>query len=373
MVEAKKREVVERILAAADISINGNNPWDLEVKHQDFYGKVLRDGSIGLGESYMEGWWDCGCLPELFRRLIPSEPEKELRKNLKMIVYLFQSVVLNPGRNSKAYEIGQRHYDIGNDLYRCMLDKRMVYSCAYWKDAENLDDAQEAKLDLICRKLGLKAGDRVLDIGCGWGSFAKYAAEKYGVRVVGITVSREQAELGSRLCDGLPVDIRLQDYRDVAEQFDHIVSVGMFEHVGYRNYRTYMETARRCLSDDGLFLLHTIGNGRSSHTGDPWINKYIFPNSMIPSMKQICGSVEGLFLIEDMHNFGIDYDRTLLEWLNNFEMNWDELKKSYDERFRRMWRYYLQIFAGAFRARYLHVWQLVLSKKGVAGGYRSVR
>ena len=372
MGRANQRDLVQRILDVADIGINGNNSWDLNVKNDGFYSRVIRDGSRGLGESYMDGWWDCECLPEFFCRLLPSEPEKNLRKDLKTLVYLFRSVVLNPGRHSKAYQIGEQHYDIGNELYRQMLDKRMVYSCAYWKDADNLDDAQEAKVDLICRKLGLKAGDKVLDIGCGWGSFAKYAAEKYGVRVVGITVSREQAELGNRLCEGLPVEIRLQDYRDVGETFDHIVSVGMFEHVGYRNYRTYMKTAHRCLKDGGLFLLHTIGSGRSIRTGDPWVNRYIFPNSMIPSMKQISAAAEGLFLIEDVHNFGTDYDRTLLEWLKNFDKNWEKLKESYDERFYRMWRYYLQLFAGAFRSRYLQVWQTVLSR-GVNGGYNSVR
>jgi cyclopropane-fatty-acyl-phospholipid synthase len=373
MSEAKEMDIIKQILAAAGVSISGNNPWDIQVRHDGFYRRVMSEGSLGFGESYMDGWWDCECLAELFRRLIPSEPEAKLRKNLKMLLHIFQFVVLNPGRNSKAFQIGERHYDIGNDLYRCMLDKRMVYSCAYWKDAGDLDEAQEAKLDLICRKLGLRPGDRILDIGCGWGSFMRYAAEKYGVRAVGITVSGRQAELGSRMCDGLPVEIRMQDYRDVTEKFDHIVSVGMFEHVGYKNYRKYMETVHGCLKDDGLFLLHTIGNGRTQLEGDTWINKYIFPNSMIPSIKLIGAAVEGLFVIEDMHNFGTDYDRTLSEWLNNFERNWDKLKRVYDDRFYRMWNYYLQIFAGAFRARYLHVWQIVLSKKGVAGGYYSIR
>lgn len=373
MSEGKSRDLVREILADTGISINGTNPWDIEVRKEDFYRRVVRYGSIGLGESYMDGWWECESLPELFSRLIPSAPEMKLGKNLKALLFLFQSVVLNPGRSSKAFQIGERHYDIGNELYRLMLDKRMVYSCAYWKDADNLDDAQEAKLDLICRKLGLRPGERVLDIGCGWGSFAKYAAERYGVRVVGITVSKEQAELGRHLCEGLPVEIRLQDYRDVRERFDHIVSVGMFEHVGYRNYRTYMETAGRCLNEGGLFLLHTIGSSTSSSTGDPWVNRYIFPNSMIPSIRQISGAAEGIFVIEDIHNFGAYYERTLAEWLGNFDMSWEKLKENYDERFHRMWRYYLQVFMGAFRARYLHVWQIVLSGKGVPGGYQSVR
>jgi cyclopropane-fatty-acyl-phospholipid synthase len=248
----------------------------------------------------------------------------------------------------------------------------MVYSCAYWKNAGNLDDAQEAKLDLICRKLALQPGNRILDIGCGWGSFAKYAAERFGVEVVGITVSREQAGLAAELCRGLPVEIRLRDYRDVEGRFDHIVSVGMFEHVGYRNYRTYMETVHNCLKDDGLFLLQTIGNSHSEVVGDPWIDKYIFPNSIIPSIKQISAAIEGLFIIEDLHNFGAYYDTTLCSWLHNFERNWNKLKSRYDENFYRMWRYYLQLFMGAFRSRCLQVWQIVLSKKGKPGGYSAL-
>jgi cyclopropane-fatty-acyl-phospholipid synthase len=254
-----------------------------------------------------------------------------------------------------------------------MLDRRLVYSCAYWKDADNLDDAQEAKLDLICKKLGLRKGDRVLDIGCGWGSFARFAAEKYGVRVVGITVSSEQAALGREMCEGLPVEIRLQDYREIDEKFDHVVSVGMFEHVGYKNYRIYMEVVRRCLRDEGLFLLHTIGNNISCIATDPWFDKYIFPNSVVPSVKQISSAMEGLFILEDLHNFGSYYDATLTAWFANFDRNWHSLTDRYDQRFYRMWKYYLLSCAGSFRSRCLQVWQMVLSKEGVPGGYQPAR
>jgi cyclopropane-fatty-acyl-phospholipid synthase len=249
----------------------------------------------------------------------------------------------------------------------------MVYSCAYWKDANNLDDAQEAKLDLICKKLDLHSGSRILDIGCGWGSFARYAAEQYGAEVVGITVSRDQANFARERCAGLPVEIRLQDYRDVEGMFDRIVSVGMFEHVGYKNYRTYMETARRLLKDGGLFLLHTIGRGETRRENDAWIEKYIFPNSMIPSMKQISAAIEKLFVVEDWHNFSADYDATLMAWFRNFDLNWDSLNEQYDVRFYRMWKYYLLSCAAAFRTRHMQVWQIILSKEGVAGGYRSIR
>ncbi|HDY75814.1 MAG TPA: cyclopropane fatty acyl phospholipid synthase [Candidatus Marinimicrobia bacterium] len=369
----KLRNLLQEILSPAGITINGNKPWDIRIKNEKFYQRVLNDGSLGLGESYMDGWWECENLDELFYRIIPSQPEDKIKKNWKSLFYILRAVILNPGSRSRAFQIGEKHYDMGNELYKNMLDKRMVYSCAYWKDAKNLDDAQEAKLDLICRKLGLQPGDRFLDIGCGWGSLAKYAAEKYKVKVVGITVSKEQVTLGKEICKGLPVEIRLQDYRDIDEKFDHVVSVGMFEHVGYKNYKIYMETVHNCLRDDGLFLLHTIGNYQSQVTTDPWFGKYIFPNSFVPSMKQISVSIERLFIVEDWHNLGFDYDATLIAWFKKFDANWDKLKEKYDERFYRMWKYYLLKCAGLFRSRSMQVWQIVFSKKGVSGRYHSIR
>lgn len=254
-----------------------------------------------------------------------------------------------------------------------MLDKRMVYSCGYWKDANTLDQAQEAKLDLICKKISLRPGMKILDIGCGWGSFAKYAAEKYKVKVVGITISKEQAKFAKEVCKGLPVDIRIQDYRSIHEKFDRIVSVGMFEHVGVKNYRTFMGVVYKCLDKKGLFLLHTIGSDLSQATADPWILKYIFPNGMIPSIKQVAKSVEGLFVMEDWHNFGQYYDNTTMAWFKNFDKYWPKLKKAYGERFYRMWKYYLLLGAGDFRARKNQLWQIVFSKEGVKGGYESIR
>jgi len=369
----KLRVFIQNILSQAGIETSNSRPWDIQVRNDEFYEKVLRKGSIGLGEAYMDGLWECDNLEEFFCRLISSEPEKKLKKNWKMISYYLGSVILNKSSKSRAFQIAQRHYDIDNELFRYMLDKRMVYSCAYWKDAKNLDEAQEAKLDLICRKLNLKPGCKVLDIGCGWGSFVKYAAEKYNVISVGITISKEQAEFARDYCKGFPVEIRLQDYRDVDEQFDYIVSVGMFEHVGYKNYLTYMRTANKNLKDEGMFLLHTIGNNVSKVACDPWIDKYIFPNSLIPSMKQITSCIEGLFVMEDFHNFGYHYYLTLMEWFRNFNKNWDKIKENYDERFYRMWKYYLLSSAASFKCRDLQLWQIVLSKKGVPGGYQPVR
>lgn len=365
--------MINEILGPSGIVIDGSNPWDLHIQDERFFKRVLRHGSLGLGESYMDGWWECDHLDEFFCRLMPLRPEEAVKNNLPLQCEILKSVLFNQGRKSKAFTVGRRHYDLGNDLFRRMLDKRMVYSCGYWRQASGLDEAQEAKLELACRKLRLQPGERVLDIGCGWGGFAAYAAERYDVHVVGITVSVEQAAFAQEACAGLPVEIRVQDYREVNELFDHIISIGMFEHVCYKNYSTYMKVVHRCLKEKGLFLLQTIGSDYSKISVDPWISKYIFPNSMIPSMKQISESAEKLFVIEDWHNLGPNYDPTLMSWFDNFHSNWNELNGLYDDRFYRMWKYYLLSCAGTFRARCMQVWQIIFSKNGIPGGYDPVR
>lgn len=364
---------VRQILSLAGITVNGNHSWDIQVRNKKFYRRVLTQSSLGLGESYMDEWWDCEKLDEFFYRILRSKIESKVRKNWRVLFNIWLAKMFNMQSRQRAFQIGERHYDLSNELFKNMLDKRMVYSCAYWKDTNTLDQAQENKLDLICKKLGLRPGMKILDIGCGWGSFAEYAARKYKVEVIGITVSKEQVEFGKSLCKGLPVEIRLQDYRDINGEFDHIVSLGMIEHVGYKNYRNYMKVVHRYLKADGLFLLHTIGRNESVTSNDPWINKYIFPNSMLPSIKQIGAAIEGLFVMEDWHNFSVDYDKTLMAWYGNFNNNWHKLKSNYNERFYRMWQYYLLSCAGAFRARRNQLWQIVLSSKGILGGYRSIR
>jgi len=371
------KQKIEKILAGIDISVDGARDWDIQVHDDRLYRRVITHGSIGLGESYMDGWWDCRELDEFFAKVLGAQLDRKVSPKWKLAPLVAQNIFFNMQSVSRAFQVGERHYDTGNDLYKAMLDNRMVYTCGYWNtpagEAATLDEAQKNKLDLVCRKLGLRSGQKILDIGCGWGSFAKFAAEKYGVSVVGVTVSKEQVSLGEKMCNGLPVEIKLQDYRKIEGKFDHIVSLGMFEHVGYKNYRTYMEVAARSLKNGGLFLLHTIGRNTSVRGSDQWIKKYIFPNGMMPSMKQISSAIEGIFVMEDWHSFGADYDKTLMAWHKNFESRWDELKPKYDERFRRMWNYYLLACAGAFRARKLQLWQIVLSKNGISGGYKSIR
>jgi cyclopropane-fatty-acyl-phospholipid synthase len=366
------REKVTHILNFADIIIGGSRPWDIRIHDERFFSRVLVDGSLGLGEAYMDGWWDCDRLDELFNKVLRADLQSKVKPWEQRALEL-KAKLFNRQNPVRAHEVGKRHYDIGNDLYQLMLDQRMIYSCGYWHQAATLDEAQEAKLDLVCRKLHLEPGMRVLDIGCGWGGAAKFAAERYGVKGVGVTVSREQEKTARELCQGLPVEIHLQDYRDIKGVFDRVYSIGMFEHVGYKNYLAYMQVVANCLKKDGLSLLHTIGANTSYISNDAWAERYIFPNSMLPSHQQIATAAEGQFVIEDWHNFGPDYDKTLLHWWENFETNWASLKGSYDERFHRMWRYYLLTFAGAFRARYNQLWQIVMSPKGAPARYHAPR
>lgn len=369
----KFRAKLEKLLEGTGIAFNGNNPWDIRVYNANLYERILTQGSLGLGEAYMDGWWDSDQLDELFNKFCSAQIKSRVMLDPHALKNGLWAYFSNRQSKNLVSHIIKHHYDIGNDLYRAMLDARLTYSCGYWKNARTLDEAQEHKFELICRKLNLQPGQRILDIGCGWGSFMKYAVEKYDVSCVGVTLSNEQIALCKELCAGLPIEIRFADYRELNEAFDHIVSIGMFEHVGYKNYRRYMQVARRCLKDDGLFLLHTIGGNKSVITVDPWMDKYIFPGGVLPSIKQISKVVEGKFVVEDWHNFGADYDKTLMCWFENVSKNWASLADNYDERFFRMWKYYLLSCAGAFRARGNQLWQIVLSKNGVRGGYVSVR
>ena len=360
------------LLAQAGVEINGENPWDIRIHNPGTYSRMLLRGSLGLGEAYMDGWWDCDRLDELFTRLLAVELDRKTVSAVDLL-HCIQSIVLNLQKAGRAFHIGEKHYDLSTQLFEKMLDSRMNYSCGYWKSASSLDAAQEAKLRLIFDKLGLKPGMRVLDIGCGWGGAARFAAEYYGVSVAGITVSQRQSEYARAVCRGLPVEIRLQDYRDLRGEYDRVYSIGMFEHVGHKNYRAYMDAVRRVLKKDGLFLLHTIGSSYSLTKTDPWIERHIFPNSMLPSIAQLSRACEGCFVVEDLQNFGADYDKTLMAWHRNFGENRRQIEQAADERFYRMWNYYLLSCAGSFRSRSNQLWQIVLSPGGVAGCYHAPR
>lgn len=366
------RRIVERMLGETDIRIDGDRPWDVRIVDDRVYRRVLTGGTLGLGEAYMDGWWECDAIDQMVERAQRSGSAGRFASPLATLARL-DAVVRNRQTPDRSREVGRRHYDVGNDLYGRMLDRRMIYSCGYWRTATDLDGAQDAKLALVADKLGIEPGMRVLDIGCGWGGAAAYLAEQRGCDVVAITISEQQLALARERCAGLPVEIRFQDYRDVDEPFDRIYSIGMFEHVGVKNYAAYFEVCRRCLNaPDALTLVHTIGGSRSTHTTDLWVERYIFPNSMLPSAAQITRAAEGLLELQDWHNFGAYYDPTLMAWHANIEAAWDDLP-DYDERFRRMWRFYLLSSAGAFRAGRLQLWQVVFSREGLPEPYHGPR
>lgn len=366
-------ETLRALLERADVRIGGDRPWDPRVHDARFFQRVLAEPSLGLGESYVEGWWDVDSLDAFFHRVLRANLGVRETGRARLFKEWLKARLANQQSRRRSRRVAQNHYDLGNEFYRCMLDPWMQYTCAYWKEAEDLAGAQEAKLDLVCRKLQLREGESVLELGGGWGGFARFAAERYGCRVTVYNISSEQVAHAREFCAGLPVEVREADYREARGVFDKVVSVGMCEHVGSSNYRDFLRLKRRCLKDDGLLLLHTIGCNRTKRTSDPWTSRYIFPGGQLPSLRQLTQAAEGAFVAEDLHNLGADYDPTLMAWCANFEEHWPRFREQYGDRFYRMWRYYLLSCAGGFRARTIHLWQFVFSPFGVSGGYTPVR
>jgi cyclopropane-fatty-acyl-phospholipid synthase len=359
-------DVLREVLAGVGITIGGDAPWDVQVRDERVYTRVLRDGTLGVGESYVEGWWDCEALDQVVVRLLRARVDLVVRESWTLLAHAVKARIFNLQAAAHAFEVGERHYDVGNDLYRVMLGERMLYTCAYWKNADTLDAAQEAKLDLVCRKIGLAPGMRVLDLGCGWGGFAAYAAERYGARVVGYTVSREQVAWAKEHYAALPIDIRLDDYRNAKGSYDAVVSIGLMEHVGPKNHRAYMELAARCLAPGGVAFIHTIGGARPRTRIDPWFDKYIFPNAAIPTLGQLVTAMEEILVPEDVQNIGEHYDRTLMAWWANFEAAWPSLRARYGDPFYRIWKYYLLTSAAYFRQRQHNLYQIVATPAGAS-------
>lgn len=368
------RRAVTDLFALADIRFDGARPWDIQVHDERLFRRVLANGSLGLGEAYMDGDWDCPALDQLFDRVISARLGERLGMTFPLVMMMLGARLSNRQSVARSGAVAKIHYDLPTDIHESTYDKRLTGSCAYWKGAVTLDQAQENKLDLICRKVGLRPGHTVFDIGCGWGSFIGFAAERYGAQCTGVTVSSEQVAYVKARYSGSPVEPLQMDYRAYrGPKVDRVISVGMFEHVGSKNYRTYFECARRHLKDEGIFLLHTIWENERHPIIDAWQDKYIFPNGDLPSLGEITSAVEGLFVIEDVHNFGADYDRTLMAWNGNFQSRRAELAARHGERFCRMWEYYLLQNAGAFRCRHISVGQFVLTPYGLRGGYAAMR
>ena len=346
----------------ADIRVNGSRPWDIQVHNKKFFSRLLKDGSIALGESYVDGWWDCKQIDQFVYRLLKNNILSKLHMSFINKAYNLRVKLLNLQSKKKAKKNVSFHYNLGNDLFEATLGKYMSYSCAYWKNAKNLDQAQKNKMDLICKKLKLKKGMNVLDIGYGWGGFAKFAADKYRVKVVGLTLSQDQYLYALTYCRDSNVEIRVEDYRDHKGQYDRVVCIEMMEHVGPKNHRDFMECVHNNLKKDGLFLLQSISTSVSAKRNDPWIDKYIFPGTVPLSAKQITTASEGLFYIADWHDFTEDYHKTMLEWHKNFKKNWKDINQNYDEQFYRLWEFYLLCCPATALAKTYHLWQVVFAR-----------
>jgi len=374
--ERRVRESLEKL----GLEVGGGAPHDPQVHDKRFFQRIVSQGSLGLGESYMDGWWSCAQLDEFFFRLLRADLGQKARRPWREALAALRAKILNMQSPRRASRVANVHYDLSAEFFQTFLDQRMVYSCAYWKAADSLEQAQEDKLDLICRKLRLSSHDRLLDIGCGWGSFLKYACERHRCESVGVTISGPQASYARRDCAGLSITILECDYREIGSRhqgrFSKIVSIGMFEHVGPKNYRSFMRVVDDMLTDDGVFVLQTIGDNYSCLRCEPWLDKYIFPNGVAPSVEQIGKAIEGLFVMEDWHNFGPDYYRTLMSWYRNFKDRYPSL--NFDppmgrDKFFRMWEYFFASFGSAFKARHLQLWQMILSKRASPSVYLAAR
>jgi cyclopropane-fatty-acyl-phospholipid synthase len=375
------KPLLERLLAGSGVKIGGDRPWDIRVNRDRLYRRALR-GSLGIGESYIDGDWDCDALDELFRRVLSSGAQDKPLIRAARGFKTLQSRLTNLQTKSRSRAVAEEHYDLDHRMYALFLGPWNQYTCCFFDGTDDLERAEVLKLEMLCDKLELKPGDRLLDIGCGWGGLAKYAAATRGCEVTGISLSDQQIRYAVEYTKCLPVSIRRLDYRDLPDSglppFDRISIVGMIEHVGYKNYATLMGVVHQMLKPDGLFLLHTIGNCEETAVVDPWIEKHIFRNSMAPAMSQLSGAAEGKFVIEDWENYGQHYVPTLQAWHDRFNANWERIRalptaKPFDERFRRMWNYYLMSSKAAFDVEQLHLWQLVMTRRSSGRGvYRRV-
>ena len=364
------KKLIHSLLDKADITINGNDPWDMQIHDQTIYKDIVLKGSLGLGDGYIKQKWDVDKIDVFFEKILKARVS--FLPSLTGALYEVQDSLSNAQVGKKAFEVGTYHYDLGNELYELMLGESMAYSSARFLDKKNsLTQAQYNKFDQLCKKLELKPGMKILEIGSGWGTFAKFAMSQYGVSVVGLTVSKEQKAYAEKACKGLPAQFILMDYQHIPNKyngiFDRVVSIEMIEAVGSKNLKTYFSTIAKTLKPDGKFGMQVIlGSGED----DIFISKRIFPNGHVPSAKEIINNSFAFLHVQHWDSFGKDYEKTLLHWEKNFKNNWNDIKrikdtsgdKIYDKDFYRMWRYYLLLCAAGFRVGYIDVAQIVMTK-----------
>ena len=341
---------VRKLFSSAGVTINGDNPWDIEVNDDRFYRDVLFRGSLGLGESYLREYWRAADLEELFFRLTSSNLEQISKRLPTQLVNSSVSRLSNRQTPSRALSNAEHHYNLGNDLFFEFLGRYKNYSCGYFRDTDSLDEAQLAKMRRLCDLLELEEGDTLLDVGGGWGEFARFAAENRGCHVTSVNISDSQIRHAREYCRDANVDVVRSDYRDLRGRFSKIAVIAMFTHVGPKNYRQFMQTMHRLLQAGGRMVMETVGALTATERCEPWTDKYIFPGGIIPSPQQIESACAGLFRLRIVEEFGADYVITLRHWHRNFMAAWPRLSQRYSETTRRMFEYYLLSVAGAFRS-----------------------
>lgn len=355
----------KNLLQKADIQIEGIRPWDIRIRHPDFFKRIMLQGLLGLGESYMDGWWECDRLDIFIYKFLANKLDDAVPENFSDILMILSEKIFNRKSDDCDSRVLVKKYDIGYDVFTHMLDPYMQYSCGYWRNGATLAEAQEAKLKMICEKLQLAPGMRVLDIGCGWGGTAEYIARHYDVYVEGITNSTEEQKVAQSRCQGLDITIMLEDYQDLSDdKFDRVIALGTLEYIELKNYSDFFKAVARSLKPDGLFLLHSTGSTQLVNHVGPWLNKYIFPNGCLPSGQQLVQSIEPYFVIEDWDNLGTDYDKTLMSWSEKINESWPVLSMNHSPKFKRMLDYYLCSGAGFFRAGRIQLRQILFCMGG---------
>ena len=345
-------------------------PVALRIHDRTFFRRIATRGKLGFGESYTAGEWDADDLPALFELLLRNARDAAARhagarRVLDLRPRLRRRNGVRRARRNIAY-----HYDLGNELFELMLDETMTYSCAVFERSDmSLEQAQQAKYDRICDTLSLAPGDRVLEIGCGWGGFAHHAAARYGCRVTGLTISREQAHVARGRTAGLPVEIRELDYRDVEGTYDKVVSIEMLEAIGADQYGTYFETIDRVLARGGRAVVQTIlvpeQRWERYRSTPDWIERYVFPGCLIPSLATLADAAArssrlGIYGVDEI---GSHYAETLRRWRENVHREIAAVRRlGYDRRFERVWDFYLSFCEAAFRTRWLRDAQLLLAR-----------
>lgn len=357
--------IISNLLEKMDIQVGGNRAWDIQIHSPDFARRVMTMGGLGLGDSYIEGDWDANSVDSFINHILRARLDKEI-KSFGMSISSLKSRFHSLAKGQKPWKFQDVLRNLPNEFFEAILGTNMSFTSGYWAaGAKTLEEAQQARRDMTCKKLNLKQGMRLLDAGSGWGGFSAFAAEHYGVECVCISSFKGQHEWASQHYAHLPIEFVQNESLMLDGMFDCIVSIDRFEHLPQKNYRVYLEMGDRILEEDGLLLLQSTGKNERRLNGKHWFDTHILQNNSLPTIAQIAGATNGLFVMEDMHNFGSDYDKTLMAWYQNFEAAWPALQKQYkfDEKLYRTWKYYLLSSAGAYRANDLQQWQCIFSKQ----------